>query len=229
MTRSEMNTVKQFLSKCDDVYRAAYGKWTNKHVRQCIVVGTTNETEFLKDYTGGRRFWPVDLGRAGCKKNIWRDLPGEVPQIWAEAVLRYCLGEPLILRDYTDACELIRETEQDIRRLNYKKKTILQTNVKDSNPEFPYQEQHFRIQGTAFTTRDDSGLRCREALLERRKANALRIRTQVEEWMLTIPARMQRIVRYRYLEGLSWEQVAVRMGRGATADGVRKELARVLG
>ena len=47
--------------------------------------------------------------------------------------------------------------------------------------------------------------------------------------MLTIPARMQRIVRYRYLEGLSWEQVAARMGRGATADGVRKELERFLG
>ena len=37
---------------------------------------------------------------------------------------------------------------------------------------------------------------------------------------------MQRIIRYRYLEGLTWEQVAMRMGRRATADSVRKELER---
>ena len=42
--------------------------------------------------------------------------------------------------------------------------------------------------------------------------------------MLTIPSRMQRIVKYRYLEGMSWEQVATRMGRKATADSVRMEL-----
>ena len=35
MTKSEMNTVKQFLSKCDDVYRAAYGRRTEKYLRQC--------------------------------------------------------------------------------------------------------------------------------------------------------------------------------------------------
>ena len=92
MTKSEMNTVKQFLSKCDDVYRAAYGKRTEKYPRQCIIVGTTNETEFLKDYTGNRRFWPVDLTGEGHRKNIWRDLPAEAPQIWAEAAALYRLG-----------------------------------------------------------------------------------------------------------------------------------------
>ena len=96
MTKSEMNTVKQFLSKCDDVYRAAYGRRTEKYLRQCIIVGTTNEAEFLKDYTGNRRFWPVDLTGKGRRKNIWHDLPAEVPQIWAEAVALYRLGEPLI-------------------------------------------------------------------------------------------------------------------------------------
>lgn len=97
MTKTEMNAVKQFLSKCDDVYRAAYGRRTEKHPRQCIIVGTTNEQEFLKDYTGNRRFWPVDLGEGGHRKNIWKDLPGEAPQIWAEAVCLYRLGESLVL------------------------------------------------------------------------------------------------------------------------------------
>ena len=133
-----------------------------------------------------------------------------------------------ILQEYIDACELIKETEQEIKKLNQKKKTIVQTNVKGSNPNFPYQEQHFRIQGTTFTVKDDSRIRYEESVLKDRKANAERIKLQVEEWMLSIPVRMQRIVKYRYLEGLPWTQVAKKMGRKATADSVRMELKNFL-
>lgn len=114
MTKSEMNTVKQFLSKCDDVYRAAYGRRTEKYLRQCIVVGTTNEAEYLKDYTGNRRFWPVNLAGKGQKKDVWRDLPSEVSQIWAEAVALYRLGEPLILSDEAERiAEIAREEHRE--------------------------------------------------------------------------------------------------------------------
>lgn len=133
-----------------------------------------------------------------------------------------------ILREYIDACELVKETEKDICRLNQKKKTIIQTSVKGSSPDYPYTEQHFKIRGTAFTVKDDSRLRQEEKLLEQRKANAEKIKIQVEEWMLLIPARMQRIVRYRYLNGMTWEQVAGKMGRKATADSVRMELNNFL-
>ena len=131
-----------------------------------------------------------------------------------------------ILQDYMDACELVKETEAEIQRLNRKKKTVIQTNVKGSSPDFPYIPQHFKIQGTTFTLKDDSQLRYEERALEQRKARAEEVRRQVDEWLLTIPIRMQRIIRYRYLEGMTWEQVAVRMGRRATADSVRKELER---
>ena len=53
-----------------------------------------------------------------------------------------------ILEQYMDACELVKETEKDIQQLKKKRKTIVQTNVKGSNPEWPYQEQHFKVQGT---------------------------------------------------------------------------------
>lgn len=133
-----------------------------------------------------------------------------------------------ILRDYIDACDLIRETEADIRALRKKRKTIIQTNVKGSNPEFPYQEQHFKIQGMAFTYRDDSRLRMEEELLDQRKARAEEIKTQVEQWMLTVPARMQRIIRFKYFQGMSWEEVAAQMGRKATADSVKMEFRRFM-
>lgn len=133
-----------------------------------------------------------------------------------------------ILQEYIDACELVKETEKEICKLNQKKKTVVQTNVKGSMNKFPYIEQHFKVQGTAFTIKDDSSLRYEELLLVQRKAKAEHVKLQVEEWMLTIPARMQRIVKYRYLEGMSWEQVAVKMGRKATADSVRMELSNFL-
>lgn len=133
-----------------------------------------------------------------------------------------------ILQEYIDACELVRETEAAIQKLNRKKKTVIQTNVKGSMHEFPYIEQHFKIQGSTFTVKDDSSLRYEEKILEQQKARAEQVKLQVEEWMLTVPSRMQRIIRYRYLEGMTWEQVAVKMGRRATADSVRMELNKFL-
>ena len=133
-----------------------------------------------------------------------------------------------ILNDYIDACALVQETERDIRALKKKRKTIIQTNVSGSNPDFPYQPQHFKIEGTTFNYADDSALRWDEGLLERRKANAKKIKLNVEEWMLTIPARMQRIIRWKFLEELTWEEVAVKMGRKATGDSVRLEFQRFM-
>ncbi len=133
-----------------------------------------------------------------------------------------------ILQAYIDACELMEETEKEIQKLNRKKKTIIQTNVTGSMHEFPYVKQHFKIQGTAFTVKEDSNLRYEEKLLEQQKAKAEQIKLHVEEWMLTIPSRMQRIIRYRYLEGLAWKQVAARMGRKATENSVKKEFERFM-
>ena len=59
--------------------------------------GTSNDSEFLKDATGNRRFWPVDVGVHPAKKSVWDQLPLEVDQIWAEAYLYWTMGEPLYL------------------------------------------------------------------------------------------------------------------------------------
>ena len=133
-----------------------------------------------------------------------------------------------ILNDYIDACRLIKETEADICWLKKKRKTVIQTNVKGSNPRFPYQEQHFKVQGTAFTYQDDGNLRLEEMLLEQRRENAEKIKRQVEEWMLTIPIRMQRIIRYKIFEEMTWEQTAAKIGRKATGDSVRMEFERFM-
>lgn len=133
-----------------------------------------------------------------------------------------------ILNDYVDACALIAETESDIHKLKKKKKTVVQTNVSGSNPEFPYQPQRFKIEGMAFTYADDRQLHFEEKILEERKANAEAVKIQVEQWMLTIPMRMQRIIRFKCFQKLSWEDVAIKIGGKATGDSIKMEFRRFM-
>lgn len=128
-----------------------------------------------------------------------------------------------ILEDYIDACEVIKDTEAEIKKLKRKKSTVIQTNVKGSNPDWPYQEQHFTIQGTTFTYSDDGQLRIEEQILERQKKNAEKLKMCVEEWLVTIPFRMQRIIRYKIFQEMTWGEVAKLMGRKCTKESVRKE------
>lgn len=97
LTKSETETVKQFLSKTHDIYREAYGKRTNKYPRRCVFFGSTNSESFLKDATGSRRFWPVRVGEIPPTKEIFKDLDGEIDQIWAEAHFYFMLAEDLVL------------------------------------------------------------------------------------------------------------------------------------
>ncbi|MBW8383976.1 MAG: virulence-associated E family protein [Youngiibacter sp.] len=97
MNKSEITTIKQFLTKTDDQYRAAYARKTERHLRQCVFFGTTNNQEYLRDTTGNRRFWPVEAGKGRRRKLVFRDLEGEVDQIWAEAYAYWVAGESLYL------------------------------------------------------------------------------------------------------------------------------------
>ena len=111
MTKSETEVVKQFLSKTHDIYREAYGKRTNKYPRRCVFFGSTNSDQFLKDATGNRRFWPIEVGVERPRKSIFEDLTEEVVgQIWAEAYVYYLIGEKLIL---SEEAELIAKEMQD--------------------------------------------------------------------------------------------------------------------
>lgn len=129
-----------------------------------------------------------------------------------------------ILKQYIDACEQVKEAKEDILRLKKNRKKIVQDRVSGSAHEFPYTVQSFHIEGLSYpVVKDPDELDRREAILQERLQKAEEIKRQVEAWMLTIPQRMQRIIRYRVFEELSWNEVAIRMGRKATADSVRME------
>lgn len=97
MSKADVDAVKMFLSKTNDYYRAAYGRYTADRPRQCVFFGTTNSRECLTDPSGGRRFWVLDIDQQLRTKNVFTDLNNERDQIWAEAVTRWRLGETLFL------------------------------------------------------------------------------------------------------------------------------------
>ncbi|NMG64904.1 hypothetical protein GPA19_08090 [Azoarcus indigens] len=85
LMKAEERKQKSFLSRQWDEYRPPYGKRLVKVPRQCVFVGTTNEDEYLKDATGGRRFWPV---MCGDELNL-EGLEAALPQMYAEALHDY--------------------------------------------------------------------------------------------------------------------------------------------
>ena len=103
LKKAEVETLRSFLSRQNDIYRAAFGKRATPHLRQCVFFGTTNaESGYLRDTTGNRRFWPVKTPGNG-KKQSWNLTHEEILQIWAEALVYVRQGEKLYLSPEMDA------------------------------------------------------------------------------------------------------------------------------
>ena len=84
LNKAALNTIKAWMSRSEDIYRPPYGRHVIHQARQCVFVATTNDYEPLRDTTGNRRFWPVDVNR------IDTDALAEAKdQLWAEAVEMY--------------------------------------------------------------------------------------------------------------------------------------------
>lgn len=102
--RSDVEQVKGYITRQDDIYRAAYGTVVEKHPRQCVFCGTTNETYFLKGDTGNRRFWVIkvdaDLRHYSDYQQAIRN---DRDQLWAEAVHYWKNNEPLYLPQHLEA------------------------------------------------------------------------------------------------------------------------------
>lgn len=97
LKKAEVETLRSFLSRQNDIYRAAFGKRATPHLRQCVFFGTTNaESGYLRDTTGNRRFWPVKTPGGGTRHS-WQLTVEDVRQIWAEVLVYVRRGEKLYL------------------------------------------------------------------------------------------------------------------------------------
>lgn len=105
-SRTDVTKIKSVITCLTDQYRAPYDARSRAHPRQSVFVGTTNEPEWIKDQTGGRRFWPVRCDLI--------DIPYIIAnrdQLFAEAVSRFKEGE-----SWWEMPESTKE-EQDSRRV----------------------------------------------------------------------------------------------------------------
>jgi putative DNA primase/helicase len=86
--KAEIGLIKAFVTAKVDRYRPSYGRTVEAYARQCLLVGTTNESTYLRDRTGNRRFWPLPV-RNRIKiewLRKWRE------QLLAEAYVLYTEG-----------------------------------------------------------------------------------------------------------------------------------------
>jgi predicted P-loop ATPase len=110
LSRAEATEAKRYTTKQTDFYREPYGRLPRDVPRQCVFCGTTNAAEYLKDWTGGRRFWPVVITKVDIEA-----LRRDRDQLWAEARALYRDGERWWVE--TDEEVALCESEQEVRRI----------------------------------------------------------------------------------------------------------------
>lgn len=159
--KADIEATKHFLSKTEDIYRVAYGRRTSRFPRQCVFIGTTNDREFLRDKTGNRRFWPIDVGVKPHSKSVFDDLSQyEIDQVWSEAVELWKAGEKLYL---TGEEEKEAKKQQEEHSEESAKAGLIEEYLNRLLPEDWYElsipEKRNFIQGTEFGESKEGTLR----------------------------------------------------------------------
>jgi predicted P-loop ATPase len=106
MTRGEVGRVKSFMSRQVDRIRPPYGRRLIDAPRECIFAGTVNKDTYLKDETGGRRFWPIRCGVINVSA-----LARDRDQLWAEASERFRSGD----KWWIDSKELMESAAEEVQ------------------------------------------------------------------------------------------------------------------
>ena len=105
VSKTEVEHVKAFITRTEEKFRPAFGRAEITYQRRCVFIGTTNRSDYLRDETGNRRFWPIKLEAvdvAAIERD--RDL------IWSAAKALFDAGEPWWLSD--DEAELAYGQQQ---------------------------------------------------------------------------------------------------------------------
>lgn len=92
IAKSEIERFKAFVTCEIDSYRPSYGRRFQDFPRRSVLAGTTNDDAYLRDVTGNRRIWPLDVGDVD-RQGVVAGIEANRDQLWAEARYRYLAGE----------------------------------------------------------------------------------------------------------------------------------------
>lgn len=131
------------------------------------------------------------------------------------------------LTQLNDIIKEIEELREKIKKIEPKANQIVNDSVQSTTLHFPFKQTHIKIKGLDVVA--NNKLEEYKTILEDRYKKLIVIQTQTERFINSLPtSRLRRIFTFRYIEQLSWNQVASRIGRDATADSVRLEHDRYL-
>lgn len=121
-----------------------------------------------------------------------------------------------LLKQYKSILKEIEELDREISRLENKEIKCEMDKVKGSNAEFPYQPRSFTIEGYNILEEERNLKRIltKKNILHKRKEKCENFKLQIEEFINTIPDSLtRRVFRYRYIDNLSWQAIAMRIGK----------------
>lgn len=101
MNKTDIETIKNFTSAQSDYFRNSYARFPEQHPRRNVFIGSTNQTDYLKDATGERRFYPVRCGTQKAAKNPWQPNKTDILQTLAEVKTWVDAGERLYFDQQT--------------------------------------------------------------------------------------------------------------------------------
>ncbi len=125
MSRADIELTKAMIVRQCDKARPAYGRFSVERPRQFTLWGTVNDSQYLRDSTGNRRFWPVRVGQIDCAA-----LARDRDQLWAEAAHYERQGEVLELpQELWAAAAEAQEARVQLHPIEIKLTTLLEDKV----------------------------------------------------------------------------------------------------
>jgi len=151
LKKADVEILRSFLTRQNDIYRASFGKRATPHPRQCVFFGTTNaENGYLRDVTGNRRFYPIKTPSLGTKK-VWDITDDDIKQIWAEVLEISKAVQSLVLDD--SLAEIAKEAQREAMETDERESMVfeyLETELPKNWSKMNIYERRSYLNGTDF-------------------------------------------------------------------------------
>jgi len=102
-SRSQQGTLKGLITQRVDDFRPPYGSGMGRYPRKSILIGSVNEDSFLRDKTGARRYWIIEVDQMIDINKVLEDRDA----IWKAAVAAYRTGRLPMLSDHLEQQSLL--------------------------------------------------------------------------------------------------------------------------